>query len=185
MAMERVERRLKTVTAALDAAGIRYAVIGGNAVACWVAKADPAATRTTKDVDLLVDPADIDRISEVMAGLGFVKHDLRRLVLFVDPAEPSKQSGVHLVWCGRKVRPSYAHAAPSLDEVVREPEGYWVLNLPALLRMKLTSLRKIDQAHVEDLLRVGMIDASVESGLPVDLRQRLRTIESEMEREDE
>ena len=53
MAVERVEQRLRKVTAALDAAEIRYAVIGGNAVAVWVAKADPSATRTTRDVDLL------------------------------------------------------------------------------------------------------------------------------------
>jgi hypothetical protein len=39
MAMELVERRLRKVTAALDAASIRYAVTGGNAVALWVAKA--------------------------------------------------------------------------------------------------------------------------------------------------
>ena len=33
MAVDRVEKRLKRVTAALDAAAIRYAVVGGNAVA--------------------------------------------------------------------------------------------------------------------------------------------------------
>ena len=71
MAVERVEQRLLKVTAALDAAEIRYAVIGGNAVAVWVAKADPSATRTTKDVDLLVDRGDLDRITEVFTGLGF------------------------------------------------------------------------------------------------------------------
>src|SRR3954467_11480417 len=107
MAMERIERRLRQVTAALDAAGIRYAVVGGNAVALWVAKADPAATRTTKDVDLLVERTDIGRIDEVMGKLGFEKNDLRRLVLFVDPEEPSRKAGIHLVWAGQKVRPSY------------------------------------------------------------------------------
>src|SRR2546429_8802086 len=112
MAMEQVERRLRKVTAALDAAGIRYAVIGGNAVALWVAKADPAATRTTKDVDLLVNRGDLDRITEVMQSLGFAVQDLRPLVLFVDPEEPSLRAGVHLVWAGQKVRPSYAHPTP-------------------------------------------------------------------------
>src|SRR5438552_15175608 len=107
MAMERVEKRLRKVTAALDADGIRYAVVGGNAVALWVAKADPAATRTTKDVDLLVNRGDLDRISQVMRSLGFAVQDLRRLVLFVDPEEPSLRSGVHLVWAGQKGRPSY------------------------------------------------------------------------------
>ena len=32
MAVDRVEKRLRKVTAALDAAGVKYTVIGGNAV---------------------------------------------------------------------------------------------------------------------------------------------------------
>lgn len=76
MAVERVEQRLRKVTAALDAAGIRYAVIGGNAVAVWVAKADPSATRTTKNVDLLVDREDLDRITEVFTGVGADEADV-------------------------------------------------------------------------------------------------------------
>src|SRR5690606_32409782 len=50
MAVERVERRLRLVAGALDAAGIPYAVIGGNAVAAWVGRVDPGATRATRDV---------------------------------------------------------------------------------------------------------------------------------------
>ncbi|MGB2987775.1 MAG: nucleotidyltransferase family protein [Phycisphaerae bacterium] len=184
MAMERVEQRLRKVTAVLDAAGIRYAVIGGNAVAAWIAKADPAATRTTKDVDLLVQAADLERITEVMRQLGFRREDLRRLVLFLDPQEPSRRSGVHLVWSGQKVRPLYAHPAPDVDEAVRDPEGFWVLDLPALVRMKLTSLRDIDRVHIADLLGVGLIDESIRDALPDDLRERLEAVEASLDRED-
>lgn len=183
MAMEQVERRLRKVTAALDAAGIRYAVIGGNAVALWVAKADPSATRTTKDVDLLVERSDLDRINQVMHELGFEKQELRRLVLFVDPEAPSRKSGVHLVWAREKVRPSYAYAAPALTETVRDPEGFWVLDLPALVRMKLTSLRDIDKVHIADLLRVGMVSQRLRGSLPPDLRRRLEDIEPTLEDE--
>jgi hypothetical protein len=182
-AMEQVERRLRKVTAALDAAGIRYAVIGGNAVALWIAKADPSATRTTKDVDLLVERSDLDRINRVMCALGFERQELRRLVLFVDPEAPSRRSGVHLVWAGEKVLSSYAHAAPALTERVRDPEGFWVLDLPALVRMKLTSLRDIDKVHIADLLRVGMLTQRMRASLPPDLRRRLEDIESTLEDE--
>lgn len=181
MAVDRVERRLRTVTAALDSAGVPYAVVGGNAVAIWVARYDPHATRATKDVDLLVDRADLNRIKGVMGSLGFRCEDLRRLVLFVDPEEPSRLSGVHLVWAGEKVKPSYAHPAPSLKEVIRDDEGRLVLDLPALLRMKLTSLRNADKTHVEDLVRVGAVSAAVRASLPGDLRTRLEEIEREME----
>jgi hypothetical protein len=183
MAMELVERRLRKVTAALDAASIRYAVIGGNAVALWVAKADPSATRTTKDVDLLVERSDLDRISQVMHELGFEKQELRRLVLFVDPEAPSRRSGVHLVWAGEKVLPSYTHAAPTLTATVRDPEGFWVLDLPALVGMKLTSLRDIDKVHIADLLRVDMVSPRLRRSLPPDLRRRLEDIEATLEDE--
>ncbi len=102
MAVDRVERRLRKVTSALDGAGIRYAVIGGNAVAAWVSRVDPAATRTTKDVDLLIDRHSLDGLTGVMQKLGFRREDRRGLVPFVDPEEPSRKSGVHLVWAGER-----------------------------------------------------------------------------------
>ncbi len=70
MAMERVEQRLRRVTRALDDAGVPYAVVGGNAVAAWVARVDPASTRTTKDVDLLVRRADL-------LGVGLIDEHVR------------------------------------------------------------------------------------------------------------
>ncbi len=183
MAVDRVERRLKRVTAALDAAGVRYAVVGGNAVAAWVGRADPGATRATKDVDLLVRRADLDRVTEIMNGLGFRREDLRSPVLFTDPDEPSRRSGVHLVWADELVRPSYPCPAPSVTEAVRDPEGFWVLDLPALVRMKLTSNRDIDRAHVADMLGVGLIDEPIRKTLPPALRERLDDIHRSLEEE--
>lgn len=179
MAMERVEQRLRTATAALDAAGVPYAVVGGNAVAVWVAKIDPAATRTTKGVDLLVARADLDQVTQALEGAGFVREDLRGLTLFVDPQEPSRRSGVNLVWAGERVRPSYTHPAPTVDEGVRDPEGFTILALAALVRMKLTSFRDIDRVHLADLLSVGAIDDQIRAQLPPDLLERLDTVEYE------
>jgi hypothetical protein len=177
MAVERVEERLRRVTAALDAAEIRYAVIGGNAVAAWVGRVDPAATRATRDVDLLVRRSDLAQISRIFAGMGFRQEDLRRLVLFIDPREPSRRSGVHLVWADEFVRPSYVCPAPSVDESVRDPQGFRVLDLPALVRMKLTSFRDIDRVHVADMLEVGLIDEALRARLTGELRDRLDVIE--------
>jgi hypothetical protein len=57
---------LHAVTAALVAAGIRYAVCGGIAVTLH------GATRSTKDIDLLVAPDDVQRTLEVVRPLGYV-----------------------------------------------------------------------------------------------------------------
>jgi len=181
MAVDRVEKRLRRVTAALDGANIDYAVIGGNAVATWVARVDEGATRATKDVDLLVNKADLEMITKAMERLSFKRVDMRGLVLFIDPDEPSKRSGVHLVWAGELVRPSYPCSAPSLHEVVRDPEGFFVLALPALVRMKLTSFRDIDRVHIADMLRVGLIDERLEHSLPDPLPRRLKQVKDTLE----
>jgi len=177
MAIERIEQRLRRVTGALDRAGIRYAVVGGNAVASWVGRVDPSATRATKSIDLLVRRADLECITSTLIALGLRREDLRGLVLFVDPAEPSRRSGVHLVFADERVRPSYEFAAPSVEEAVRDPEGFLVLDLPALLRMKLTSSRDIDRVHVADMLSIRLIESHVRSSLPPRLRERLDEIE--------
>lgn len=195
MAVERVERRLKRVASALNDAGMRYAVIGGNAVAAWVAKADASATRSTIDVDLLIDRPDLDAVTQVFEGLGFERHDppvsplveggirgVARLMLFTDPEEPSRRSGVHLVWAGQKVLPSYAHPTPSVEEAVfDEEQGFWLLDLAALVRMKLTSFRDVDRVHVADLIGVGLIDDAVRASLPGDLLERLHAVEATVE----
>lgn len=184
MAVDRVERRLRRVTAALDAAGISYAVVGGNAVAAWVGRVDPGATRATKDVDLLLRRTDLEATTRIMLSLGFERQDLRDLVLFIDPDEPSRRSGVYLVRAEELVRPSYPCPTPSVTEAVRDPEGFWVLDLPALVRMKLTSNRDIDRVHVRDMIDVGLLSPSIDEALPSALRERLAEIRQSIE-EDE
>ena len=54
-AVEKVKERMRRVCRILDAAGIPYAVIGGNAVQMWVSQVDEAAVRNTRDVNLLLN----------------------------------------------------------------------------------------------------------------------------------
>jgi hypothetical protein len=180
MAVERVQQRLRRVAAALEAAGVRYAVVGGNAVASWVGRVDPGATRATKHVDILVRREDVPRVSAAITALGFAREDLRDLVLFIDPDEPSKRSGVHLVWAGEKIRPSYSVSSPLVEEAVRDPDGFWVVDLAGLVRMKLTSFRDIDRVHVADMLGVGLVGPEVRAAIPAELIGRLEQIERDL-----
>jgi hypothetical protein len=57
---------LYEITAALTTAGIHYAVCGGVAVTMY------GATRSTKDIDILVLPADVPRVLDAVRPLGYV-----------------------------------------------------------------------------------------------------------------
>src|SRR5258708_25995066 len=71
-AVEKVRERLRRAVAALEAAGIPYAVAGGNAVAAWVSRVDEAAVRNTQDVDILLRRSDLPAATEALNKAGFI-----------------------------------------------------------------------------------------------------------------
>src|SRR6478609_11536436 len=75
-AVAKVRERLLRATAALNQAGVPYAVVGGNAVASWVATVDEGAVRNTRDVDLLVRRGDLPAITAALEQAGFVSGEL-------------------------------------------------------------------------------------------------------------
>ncbi len=179
--MNRVERLLKTVTAALDAASVPYAVIGGNAVAVWVAKCDVGAVRATKDVDVLMRRADLAPAAAALAPLGFAQVEVLGTPVFLEPSDPRPSAGVHVVLAGERVRPTDLRPAPDVAQAERCDSGFMVLGLLELVTMKLNAFRRVDQVHLEDLLRLGLIDAELAARLPDDLRDRLREVRDTME----
>src|SRR5712691_4529818 len=72
-AVRRVRERLLRATAALNRIGIPYAVVGGNAVASWVATVDEGAVRNTRDIDLLVRRSDLSALTAALEQAGFVR----------------------------------------------------------------------------------------------------------------
>src|SRR6059058_2417089 len=71
-AVAKVRERLLRATAALNHAGVPYAVVGGNAVASWVATIDEGAVRNTRDVDILVRRSDLVAVTEALQKTGFL-----------------------------------------------------------------------------------------------------------------
>ena len=70
-AVEKVRERLERACAALEKHKVPYAVVGGNAVAAWVATVDEGAVRNTRDVDILLNRQDIDRATVALQEAGF------------------------------------------------------------------------------------------------------------------
>ena len=177
MAVERVERLLRDFTGVVGAAGIDYAVVGGNAVAAWVATVDEGAVRSTKDVDVLVRRDDLARIAEAVRPINLTPIEVLGVHMFVDRENPSPKTGVHLVLAGERIRPEYRHPAPNVAQSEMSQSGFRIVDLAALVAMKLQSYRFIDRAHIVDMLGVGLIDDSLRESLPADLLERLRAIE--------
>jgi len=178
MAVERVERLLLDFTGVVGAAGIDYAVVGGNAVAVWVATVDEGAVRSTKDVDVLVRRDDLARIAEAVRSIDLTPLEVLGVHMFVDRENPSPKTGVHLVFAGERIRPEYRHLAPDVAQSEMSPSGFRVVDLAALVAMKLQAYRFIDRAHIVDMLGVGLIDDAVRTSIPPDLLQRLDAIET-------
>jgi hypothetical protein len=175
LAVEKVRERLRRAAGALDAAGIPYAVIGGNAVAAWVSKVDPGAARNTVDVDLMVNRSDLPTVTKALEGAGFVYQDLLGVAMFLDGASGSPRDAVHLLFAGEKVRPHYVAAAPELD-TEDDHEAFQLLALESLVNMKLTSFRDKDRTHLRDLIEVGLVDRTWLDRLQAELAQRLQEL---------
>ena len=73
------------------------------------------------------------------------------------------------------MRPDYFIPAPDVTET-EATAGFRLLNLDALVRMKLTSFRDKDRVHLRDLIDVGLVDASWLERLPASLRPRLQQV---------
>ena len=142
---------LHGIARTLHDANIDYAVCGGIAVTIH------GATRTTKDIDLLVHPHDVPRILELVSALGYrfaalpMTFDARtakeRNVQRVSKVDGDEHLVLDLIRAD-------ASLVGLLDGriVVQVPEGpLWVVSREVLLRMKRLAGRPQDMADIEAL----------------------------------
>jgi hypothetical protein len=91
----------------------------------------------------------------------------------LDGPEARARDAVQMVFAGEKVREQYIAPAPDVSESQPTPTAR-VLNLDALVRMKLTSYLLKDRVHVQDLIGVGPVDRTGLNRLPSELAARLQ-----------
>jgi hypothetical protein len=174
-AVERVRERLLRATSALERAGLPYALIGGNAVAAWVARVDESAVRNTQDVDLLIRRADLNAVKTALETAGFHYRHASGIDMFLDGLNAKARDAVHVVFAGEKARANELLANPDVTEC--ESAGpYKILNLRALVQIKLTAFRDKDRTHLRDLLEIGLIDGSWGQYYPAELAERLQQL---------
>jgi hypothetical protein len=174
-AVANVRERLLRATAALNQAGVPYAVVGGTAVASWVATVDEGAVRNTRDVDLLVRRGDLTAITSALEQTGFVGGELLDVVMFRDGPEGKPSEAIHLLFSGEKMRSDHLLPAPEI-QTVNNPGNFRVITLESLVLMKLMSHRLKDRVQLQDLIAVRLVDSSWLTKLPPELAERLKDI---------
>jgi len=176
-----VKRRLDRAAAALNQAGIAYAVVGGNAVAAWVSRVDDSAVRNTRDVDILLRPEDRTRAYEALQTAGFVHRRVASLGkaaamdVFLDGPNAKIRDAVHILWAGEKPVPDAIEPTPNLRSTERG-DGFELIPLEDLVRMKLISFRDKDRMHLRDLIDVGLVDGAWPERFSQELAARLQMI---------
>jgi hypothetical protein len=161
------------------AEGIPYEIIGGMAVAMQIERVDRDQVMLTRDVDLMIDRSDFERIKEAAPRHGFHYRHAAGLDMLLHGDDKKAIRGVHLLFSGEKVRPNQTANPPLTPERIaiygREVS---VIPVVDLVRMKLNSYRDKDRVHVRAMDAVGLITAEVERALPADLHSRLQHVRS-------
>lgn len=181
-AVEQVRQRLLRAAHALETAKVPYAVVGGNAVAAWVSTVDESAVRNTRDVDILLRLSDLEAATAALSAAGFVHRRLASLGqgghmdIFLDGPAAKVRDAVHIFPAGEKTTRDSPEPSPDVNE--SEPaEGFTLVSLPALVRMKLTAWRDKDRMHLRDLASVGLLGQSAAyPELSGELQNRLQHI---------
>jgi len=180
--IEKVKDRLKRAAAALEKANIDYAVIGGNAVAAWVSRVDDPVVRNTRDVDLLVRRSDMDALTRALSDAGSIHKKASimgrkgHIEMFLDGPGAKARDRVHLIFAGEKVREDSLEPSPEVEQVDPSNPDFKLLDLAALVTMKLTSFRDKDRVHLRDMIEIGQLDSSWLEKIPHALRARLQEL---------
>ena len=179
MALDEVTARMERISTALDNASVPYALVGGQAVALWVATKDPAAVRTTKNVDVLIRREDLPRARAAALSVEMDYFEVMGVGMFLDRSDPNPRNAVHLIWAGEKVRPEYELPSPTIDQRESLDPDLYVVSLAGLVCMKLISNRDQDRVHLRDMIDVGLVGRDMFERLPHELVERLDTLLTE------
>ncbi len=170
-----VQQRAIKAAKALEAAGVLYAIAGGNAVAAWVARVDPDAVRATVDVDVLIRRSDFEAARIALESAGFVHRHVAGIDAFLEPPGNRFRSGIHLLFAGEKVRESEPATNPDVVPA-EQADHFKVLSLQSLVQVKLTAFRRKDQVHLIDMIEVGLLDSTWPARFPPQLADRLQLL---------
>lgn len=159
-------------------AGISYELVGGLAVLIHVEAVDPANSVMTRDVDVMIERDDLERLKQVASEYGFHYRHSAGLDMLLYGEEKKAVNAVHLVFSGEKVRPAQATPNPSIAPEERNVHGrtVMIIRIVDLIRMKLSAFRDKDRVHIRSLDACGLITPGIEATLSPALLERLKYV---------
>ena len=165
----------RLVEKVFSSAGLEYRIVGGLAAYLYVEELEPDAGRLTKDIDIAVRREDLQKIAKAVEPFGLEYRHVARVDMLVQTGEPPARRAVRMVFTGEKVREDYPEPTPELGPY-RRIKGIRLIPLADLIRMKLTSFRAKDEAHLKDLDEAGLVTPDIEAGLSQILLERLAQV---------
>lgn len=126
----------------------------------------------TKDIDILVRREDLPRIKQAAESVDLEYRHTAAVDMLVQKGKPLARRAVHMIFEGEKVSAEYSEPATGIGEG-RAILGIPVISVADLVKMKLTSFRAKDEAHINDLDEQGLITPEIEASLSLELRERL------------
>ena len=159
------------------AENIPYELIGGMAVAAQIDAVDRDQVMLTRDVDLMINRTDLERVIAAAPRHGFHFRHSAGLDMLLYGDEKKAVRGVHLIFGGEEVKAGQAPNPPIAPERI-ELYGKEVSIVPItdLVGMKLNAYRDKDRVHVRALDAAGLITAEVERALSAEHHSRLKHI---------
>jgi hypothetical protein len=132
---------------ALEREGLDYALAGGLAVAVW------GAPRATKDIDLLVQPDQLEAVRKCAGACGFdIEADPMTFQDGMELRRLSKTEGGDLLTLDLiLVDAALAEAWRTRQRVATRRGGLWVVSREALIGMKARAARPQDVFDIERL----------------------------------
>ena len=156
---------------------IPYELIGGMAVAVQMEQVDRDAVMLTRDVDIMIHRADLERVKESASRHGFHFRHTAGLDMLLYGEEKKAGKGVHLVFSGESVKANHdPNPLIAPEQILVYGKEVSVVPVVDLVRMKLNAWRDKDRVHVRAMDEVGLITPEVEGNLSPELRSRLHHV---------
>jgi hypothetical protein len=130
---------LDRIVSVLRSAQVSFEVVGGVAVNAYILGARRSRSFVTRDIDILVDRRDLDRIVSAAEQAGYTGRKIVGGFMLIRP-EQNPEEAVHLLFTGEKPRTSHPLENPELRPEEKRLDEFGVTipvaGLPDLVRMK-------------------------------------------------